>query len=87
MLVFFSVKGGRGERVGEVLGERGRFEELGARARKTVIERYDLKTVCLPKQMAMVDALLGGKARKAGKRSRRGNPVIQSSELPKLATT
>jgi hypothetical protein len=30
---------------------------LRQRARKTIIDRYDLTTICLPKQMELVESL------------------------------
>lgn len=39
----------------EALAEPERFAPLRAAARQTVLDRYDLKTVCLPKMVAMVE--------------------------------
>ena len=38
----------------EVLANRGKFVQLGQRARQTIVERYDLKTLCLPAQLELV---------------------------------
>ncbi|MBF0333437.1 MAG: tetratricopeptide repeat protein, partial [Alphaproteobacteria bacterium] len=46
------------DRVDEVLGHPNRMAELRARARQTVIERYDLRRVCLPRHLALIDDLL-----------------------------
>ena len=40
-----------------LLDDRERRARLGAAARATAIARYDLKTVCLPKQLSWVEAL------------------------------
>jgi glycosyltransferase involved in cell wall biosynthesis len=59
MLVdFFDVEAIAGK-VEAALGERGRFQAMHARARETVAERYDLNVVCLPRQIALVESLLG----------------------------
>jgi glycosyltransferase involved in cell wall biosynthesis len=47
-------------RIVEALAERGRFEPLRRAARSTVVERYDLARVCLPKQLALVNAVRTG---------------------------
>ena len=36
---------------------RDSFAPLRAAARKTIVERYDLATVCLPKMVALVESL------------------------------
>lgn len=40
----------------EVLESRAGLTEMRRRARQTVIERYDLKRVCLPRQLALLGA-------------------------------
>ena len=55
---FFDVKA-IAEKVEEVLGEPKRHEALRIRARKTLEQRFDLKRVCLPRQIALVESLLG----------------------------
>ena len=45
------------ERVDEALRRQSEFEVLRRRARATVIERYDLKRVCLPAQLGLVARL------------------------------
>jgi glycosyltransferase involved in cell wall biosynthesis len=37
-----------------VLGDRAGHLALGEQARKTAVERYDLKTICLPQQLALL---------------------------------
>jgi glycosyltransferase involved in cell wall biosynthesis len=46
--------------IDRVLDHPDRMQALRARARRTVVERYDLATVCLPKQLALVDAVAAG---------------------------
>jgi glycosyltransferase involved in cell wall biosynthesis len=48
------------EKVEGVLGEPRRYEALSARARETIEKRFDLKNVCLPRQIAMVESMLHG---------------------------
>ena len=51
------------ERVEEALVNQDQLQPLRARARQTVLERYDLLSVCLPQQLALIEWLA---ARKAG---------------------
>ena len=44
-------------RVAEVLAQPERFRALREQARRTVVERYDLETQCLPRQIELVHAL------------------------------
>jgi glycosyltransferase involved in cell wall biosynthesis len=50
---FFSPKD-IADRVDEVLEDRARFQTLRSNARLTVQSQYELKTVCLPRQFAML---------------------------------
>jgi glycosyltransferase involved in cell wall biosynthesis len=47
--------------IDRVLDHPDQMQSLRRRARQTVIERYDLKTVCLPQHLALVDALAAGR--------------------------
>jgi glycosyltransferase involved in cell wall biosynthesis len=47
------------ERVAYALEHQAELQPLRQRARQTVVARYDLKRVCLPAQLRMVDALQG----------------------------
>jgi DNA-binding CsgD family transcriptional regulator len=47
------------EKVEAVLGELGRWEEVRMRARETIVAKYDCATVCLPRQLLLIDGLLG----------------------------
>ncbi|MCX5967974.1 MAG: glycosyltransferase [Cyanobacteria bacterium] len=46
-------------RIAAVLADPAAQRPLRAEARRTVVERFDLQTVCLPQQLALVDRLLG----------------------------
>jgi glycosyltransferase involved in cell wall biosynthesis len=47
-------------RVARALANPDSYRQLRLSARETVVNHYDLKSVCLPRQMMMVDALLRG---------------------------
>ncbi|MCS5698152.1 glycosyltransferase [Cyanobium sp. FGCU-52] len=47
--------------IAAVLADPQRFSSLGQAARQSVVERYDLATVCLPAQLALVDGLAAGR--------------------------
>ena len=49
-------------RVEEALVNQDRLQPLRERARQTVVERYDLLSVCLPQQLALIEWLAGRKA-------------------------
>ena len=42
----------------KMLGERSQFERLGLAARETIVRRCDLKSVCLPAQLRLIDGLV-----------------------------
>ena len=46
------------DRVIEALAEPKRFRQIRARARADTVERYDLRTRCLPRQLALIDELM-----------------------------
>ena len=48
-------------RLAEVLSDPARHAPLRAAARRTVEKRFDLRRVCLPRQMAVVEALAAGR--------------------------
>jgi glycosyltransferase involved in cell wall biosynthesis len=48
-------------RIVEALENRGGLDKLRARARETVIQRFDLRTVCMPQQLALIENLAGRK--------------------------
>lgn len=48
------------ETIIEVLGNRAGQTELRAAARQTVLDRYDLKTKCLPQYLALLSSLVSG---------------------------
>jgi len=45
-------------KVESILGEPKRHEALQALARQTMEERFDLKRICLPRQIALVESML-----------------------------
>jgi glycosyltransferase involved in cell wall biosynthesis len=49
------------ERVDEALQNQDRFQDLRTRARQTVIDHYDLKTVCLPQYLGLIEWLASRK--------------------------
>lgn len=59
LLVDFFSTGQIAERVDYALSRRKDLQFLRDKARKTVVERYDLKRVCLPAQRTLVEKLLG----------------------------
>lgn len=48
------------DRVGAVLDDPQRLAPMRAAARRTAIEHYDLATVCLPRQLRLIQALVRG---------------------------
>ena len=46
------------DRIDEVLADPAAFTALREAARRTVVARYDLRSICLPRQIALVDSLL-----------------------------
>jgi glycosyltransferase involved in cell wall biosynthesis len=44
-----------------VLADPGAHRPLGQAARRSVVEQFDLHSVCLPRQLALVDALAAGR--------------------------
>ena len=57
LLVDFFSPSAIAERVAHALEHRAELEPLRVAARHTVVQRYDLKRVCLPAQLALVEAL------------------------------
>ncbi len=47
-------------KVADVLADPARYRHLGLAARRTVVSNYDLRRVCLPRQLALVDQLAAG---------------------------
>jgi glycosyltransferase involved in cell wall biosynthesis len=52
-------------RTAEALAQPERFRSLREQARRTVVERYDLQSRCLPRQLALVQALANGETPEA----------------------
>ena len=61
LLVDFNSPERLAERVEEALDNREGLRGVRERARQTVIERYDLATVCLPQQLALIEWLAAKK--------------------------
>ncbi len=53
---FFDIAGWS-RTLAETLAEPERFRPLGAAGRQTVVERYDLRKVCLPRMVALLESL------------------------------
>jgi glycosyltransferase involved in cell wall biosynthesis len=47
-------------KVADVLADPASYRHLGLAARRTVVSNYDLRRVCLPRQLALVDQLAAG---------------------------
>jgi glycosyltransferase involved in cell wall biosynthesis len=41
----------------EALAQPEQYQHLRAQARKTIVDHYDLKRICLPQQLALVEGL------------------------------
>jgi glycosyltransferase involved in cell wall biosynthesis len=57
---FFNIEA-LAQTIAVVLADPQRFNALGQAARQTVVDRYDLATICLPAQLALVDGLAAGR--------------------------
>jgi glycosyltransferase involved in cell wall biosynthesis len=57
LLLPFHDSGALASSVAEVLKNPGDYNQLREAARCTVIEKFDLRTVCLPQQIAIIDAV------------------------------
>jgi glycosyltransferase involved in cell wall biosynthesis len=47
------------DQVSDLLGNEAERQRLGENARRFAVETYDLNTVCLPKQLAWVEGMVG----------------------------
>lgn len=61
LLVDFFDRQGIADAVDRVLDHPDRMRSLREAARRSVVERYDLKRVCLPAQLALIGELLAGR--------------------------
>ena len=57
---FFDVKGLASSAI-EALDRHERFAPMREAARRTIVERYDLATRCLPEWLSLIDASAGAK--------------------------
>ncbi len=55
-------------RVCEVLNHPDRMQEMREAARRTVVERYDLNTICLPQHRALIESMAAGERPPSGPR-------------------
>lgn len=62
LLVDFFAPARLAEHINAVLTDRHPYAPLGQQARQTVCTHYDLKTVCLPRQLALIAQLTGEQA-------------------------
>lgn len=60
LLVDFFDRAGLVDRIDQVLDHPTRLANMRLAARQTVVERYDLRTVCLPQYLELVNALATG---------------------------
>jgi glycosyltransferase involved in cell wall biosynthesis len=61
LLVPFFDTAALAETVVDALANPDRYAPIRKAARRTLLERYDLKTICLPQQIKLFDAVLEGK--------------------------
>ena len=47
--------------VDRVLNHPNRMQAMREEARKTIVDNYDLKTICLPKHLQLIETLAAGK--------------------------
>ena len=73
------------EAVDRVLSHRDRMADVRRRARETVIERYDLRGVCLPRHIALVDAVASGRPPPDAGATRVGGPATGRRLSPATA--
>lgn len=66
LLVDFFQPGQIAEAVDRVLNHPDRMQELRIQARRTIVDRYDLHTICLPRQLALIRELAERKEEKKG---------------------
>ena len=57
LLVDFHDHDALAKKVNECLLNKSDYDEIRKKARDTIIENYDLKSVCLPKQLKLVESL------------------------------
>jgi glycosyltransferase involved in cell wall biosynthesis len=62
------------EAVVDALAHPDRYVPLRRAARRTMLERFDLRAICLPNQVKLFDAVLAGRA---------GSDVLPLPEMPR----
>ena len=66
LLVDFFDHEGLARTVARVLADPAAYQPLRRAARQAAVERYDLRSICLPQQLALIDGLLRGEPLPAG---------------------
>ena len=61
LLVPFYDTAALAETVVQALAKPDQYEPIRKAARQTLLRRYDLKTICLPQQIKLFDAVLEGR--------------------------
>lgn len=61
LLVDFFDRQGLADRIDRVLDHPDRMQAIRDRARQAIVAGYDLQTVCLPRQLALIEALAAGR--------------------------
>jgi glycosyltransferase involved in cell wall biosynthesis len=67
LLVDFFDFQGIAEKIDAVLEHPDRMQAIRDRARRKIIDEYDLKTVALPSYLKLIDALVAGDSGEAGR--------------------
>jgi glycosyltransferase involved in cell wall biosynthesis len=70
------------DRISSVLEDPAASAEIGRNARRTVIERYDLKRICLPAHLGLIGRLAGAEPTPVAAPARRGTarrPALASA--------
>jgi glycosyltransferase involved in cell wall biosynthesis len=70
--------------VAEVLADPQRHQPLRLAARRTVLEHYDLRRVCLPRQLALVDRLLERRRPRPQQPPEQVKPLLFRPPAPRL---
>jgi len=60
ILVDFFDGDGLAQRIADVLADPAAFRTVAENARQTVVDKFDLKRCCLPRQIALIDRLASG---------------------------
>jgi glycosyltransferase involved in cell wall biosynthesis len=84
LLVDFFSTGAIADRIDEVLDHPDRMQALRDAARQTIIERYDLRRVCLPRLAGLIERLVAGERPPDGMGGVIGTArVTEPAEMPR----